>query len=519
MGWIEFKLPFGIFRTSRIIATGSRQHFRDILIAFDRCQKELFHGLIIVKKESIVNFIFCDIIRRMNKIKRKFLVSADIQRWLKNHVPKVEKTERFYTVSNADEVCYYHKLFPGTHTKVTVDEHGNEEIVPVTEEVYLSSRENHLGRILVKQSYTVTLGKDVFVVEKYLKKLEGIYIVIAYFQDEKTLNASETIQELQPFVLKEIDQDKKYSEHGLALYSKPMEYNLQSLFGKIDAFESPNLFFWQVPQRVYVRDGVSLVLYRNIRLINYYKINFKKKQFSATLHRLRVLLNRTATLLEIFSGLYDQNVLRFSLELLQRYYEKTKVLRYLYFLNELCTTREDAKLTLYSELKSLISEEEKTVLEMLMSQPFMQMTDRLTKEIELQENQKYISLKEEVKQVLKKHLERFENLLAQTREGYDDKDLEELYIAVDTLQTLIEDFFHIIGEKESKMLVEELNILLKPLREYRNCKERAIILNDIKTKSETKTLDIDTLLCEHEEKLKDKIAYALKLLRGSKFYV
>ena len=82
-----------------------------------------------------------------------------------------------------------------------------------------------------------------------------------------------------------------------------------------------------------------------------------------------------------------------------------------------------------------------------------------------------------------------------------------------------EDFFHIIGEKESKIIIEELNILFKPLREYRNCKERAIILNNMKSKSETKTLDIVPLLCEHEEVLKDKIEYALKLLRGSKFYV
>jgi hypothetical protein len=204
---------------------------------------------------------------------------------------------------------------------------------------------------------------------------------------------------------------------------------------------------------------------------------------------------------------------------LQRHYEKTKRLRYLYFLNELSTTREDVKLTLYSELKSLISEEEKRVVEMLMSQPFMQMTDRLTKEIELQENQKYHSLTDEVKHVVQKHLDRFSNLLAQTREGYDDAVLEALYNCVDTLQTLIEDFFHVIGEKESKMLVEELNILLKPLREYRNCKERAVILKDIKIKSEIKTLDIDPLLCEHTENLKDKIAFALKLLRGSKFYV
>lgn len=467
--------------------------------------------------ESI--FDFRDIIPNMNNIQHRFLVSSDIRRWLKKYTPIIHKKEQFYTVSNTQEAWYYHKHFPDSYTKVMVHNHGNKEIISVSEEKYVSQRKNHLGRIIVKTSHTVMIDGNTFVVEKYLKKLEGLYILIASFQDEKAFRNSETIQELQSFVLKEIDQDDKYSDHSLALHVKPMEYDVQKFFEKIDAFESPNLFFWQVPKRVYVRDGVSLLLYRNIRLVNYYKMNFQKKHFSATLHRLRVLLRRTATLLEMFPDLYTPNVQYFSIELFQRYYEETTLLRYLYFLNELSTTRENVKLTLYSELKSLITQEEEAVTQMLLSQPFRQMLNILTREIGLQENQKYISLHKEVKNVLRERLGRFEMLLGKTKEGYDDEVLEGLYIFIDSLQTLIEDFFHIIGEKESRILVEELNILFKPLREYRNCKERAVILNDIKAKSETKTLDIDPLLCEHEKVLKDKISYALKLLRSSKFYV
>lgn len=455
----------------------------------------------------------------MNNIQHRFLVSADIRRWLKKYRPSIHKTEQFYTVSNAQERCYYHKHFPDTYTKTVISGHRNKEVVPVSEEEYASLRKKHLGRVIVKTSHMVMIEGSMFVVEKYLKKLEGLYVLVASFEDEKAFRHSETIRELQPFVLKEIGEDDKYSDHSLALYVKPMEYNIQKFFEKIDAFESPNLFFWQVPLRVYVRDGVSLVLYRNIRLINYYKMNFQKKHFSATLHRLRVLLRRTATLLEIFPDLFSPHVQRSCIDLLQRYYEETMFLRYLYFLNELSATRENVKLTLYSELKSLITQEEEAVTQMLLSQPFRQILNILTREIGVQEKQTYISLQEGVKHVLKERFGRFELLLAETKEGYDDEVLEALYIFMDALQTLIEDFFHIIGEKESRMFVEELNILFKPLREYRNCKERETILNGIKAKSETKTLDISPLLCEHEEVLKERIAHALKLLRSSKFYV
>jgi len=453
----------------------------------------------------------------MNNIQHRFLVSADIRRWLKKHRSGIHKTEQFYTVSNAQNSCYYHMHFPDTYTKTVIGDHGNQESVSISAEEYASQRKHHLGRVIVKTSHTVMIDGSTFVVEKYLKKLEGLYIMIASFQDEKAFRNSQTIRELQPFVLKEIGEDDKYSDHSLAMYVKPMEYNLQKFFKQIDAFESPNLFFWQVPQRVYVRDGVSLVLYRNIRLINYYKMNFQKRHFSATLHRLRVLL--TATLLEIFPDLLNPNVQHYCTDLLQRYYDETMFLRYLYFLNEFSATRENVKLTLYSELKSLINQEEEAVTQMLLSKPFKQILNILTREIGVKEKQTYLSLQEAVIRLLKERLGRFEMLLAKTREGYDDEVLEALYIFMDTLQTLIEDFFHIIGEKESRMIVEELNILFKPLREYRNCKERTVILNTIKAKSETKNLDISPLLCEHEEVLKERIAHALKLLRSSRFYV
>ncbi|HSR74369.1 MAG TPA: hypothetical protein VLL31_05960, partial [Sulfurovum sp.] len=61
--------------------------------------------------------------------------------------------------------------------------------------------------------------------------------------------------------------------------------------------------------------------------------------------------------------------------------------------------------------------------------------------------------------------------------------------------------------------------LLKPLREYRNCKERSMVLRYIKEQSKNATLDTDPLLCEHIDALEEKIQNALKLLRSSKFYI
>ena len=455
----------------------------------------------------------------MNKITHKFLVSSDIDRWLDTQTFIVENTEQFYMESDEDTLCYYQRRFPQTYTKVMVDKDGNETRVSVNEDEYTSARASNIGKKLVTVSYKVSKVDETFLVTKYLKKLEGIYILVATFENEKMMRESETLQVLESFVLKQIDKDKKYEEKQLALHVKPMEYNLNKLFEKIDAYEAANLFFWQVPGRIYVRDGVALILYKNLRLLHHYKVSFQHKHLSATLHRLRVLMRRTATILNTFSYLFNPNVQRFCADLLLNYHEQTKLLRYLYFLEEVCTTREDAKLTLYSELKSLTSEEEIAVTQMLLSQPFVQLIQILTRELYEEGFQQYKPLKKEVKRVVRDHLKTFEMLLAKTKEGYDDKLLEEIYLSMDSLQTLIEDFFHIIGEKKTQLLVDELNILLKPLREYRNCSEREIILKQIKAESRNSTLDIETLLCEHVGTLKEKIDHALKLLRTSTFHI
>lgn len=455
----------------------------------------------------------------MNKIQRKFLVSADIQRWLKKQILRLQKIEQFYIRSDRGTLCYYLKYFPNTHTKVITDKEGKETRCTVTEEEYTVQRQNHRGRKIVKKSYTVTIEEETFVFFQYMKKLQGLYVLVAYFEDADAMRDSETLQTLHAFILKEMDNDKKYYDRSLALYAKPMEYNLEKLFEKIDVFEPANLFFWQVPSRLYVRDGIALILYKNLRLIAYYKESYQAKHFSATLHRLRVLLRRSATILETFSELFDPQVQRSCCRLLLHYYEETKRLRYLYFFEDLSHTRTDMNLTLFSALKSLTAQEEQSVTKILSSDDFSDLIQTLRSALGTTEYAPYHALKKEVKKVVKKRLRRLETMLAQTKEGYDEEMLEQLYNSLDALQTHMEDFFHVIGQKKTQMILDELNILFKPLREYRNCKEREMILHQMKEYSGNPTLEIDPLLCEHREVLKEKIDNALRLLRTSKFYI
>lgn len=455
----------------------------------------------------------------MNTTQQTFLIAADIGRWLESQSVSTAKIEQFYVKSDIGTPCYYTKQFPDTYAKVTISKEEGEVHEPVSREFYLAQSDNRVGIKLVKNVSTVCIEEEVFEFRRYERTLEGLCILVASFKSEKSMRESEVLETLQPFILKQITKDLKYTEAVLSLHGKPMEYNIEKLYEKIDAFEASNLFFWQVPNRLYVRDGVALILYKNLRLINYYKVAFGNKHTSATLHRLRVLLRRTATVLETFSDLFSPYVQRFCVNLLLRYHEETKLLRYLYFLDELCVTREDAKLTLYSELKSLTTQEEREVMQMFLSRPFVHLIQILSRELHETQHQRFTSLQQEVKIAVKKHLRRFEKLLAQTKEGYDDALLEQLYASLDILQTHLEDFFHIIGEKEVQTIVDELNILLKPLREWRNCKERALILEHIKKYSTHPALDTDPLLCEHEAILEEKIENALKLLRSSTFYI
>ncbi len=453
----------------------------------------------------------------MYEIESKFLVSSDMMRWVEKYPYEVRKEEKFYLHIDEKEVVYCQKCDAGRYSKVVAASQAKPQEEAIDKERYLAYKKQRVGKVLSKRCYEIQCHDGRFEVWVYGKKLEGIYLLKASFDDEKQMRSSETLESLDAFVLKKIDKDRKYDEVNLARFVKPMEYDLNKMYEKIDAFESANLFFWQVPSRLYVRDGVSLILYKNLRLIHYYKVNYQRKHFAATLHRLRVLLRRTATIMQSFAAFYNPNVVRFSRELLLRYHDETKVLRYLYFLEELCSTKKEAQMRLYSELTTLIEQEERAVVQMFLSQPFNQLVQIITRELYDEEYAQYKPLKKEVKKVIRAKLKAFKQLLTRTKEGYDKALLDELYTAMDDLQTLIEDFYHIIGEERTKPLVEEITILLKPLREYRNCEERASILDAIKEHSENPHLEVATLLCEHQRQLQEKIAHALKLLRGSGF--
>ena len=278
--------------------------------------------------------VFFAIIKIMNEIQSKFLVSADIMRWLETHEYSKKKIEKFYIKSQNDTYIYYENS-NDTYIQVVSENTQSSKTLTLTKSQYLAARNNHKGRKLLKSIYTVHIDEERYEIVRYGKKLKGLYLLFVSMKNEKVLRESEVLESLQSFVLKQIDQDSKYEDENLALCVKPMEYQLNKLFEKIDAYEAANLFFWQVPSRVYIRDGVCLILYKNLRLIHYYKVNYQRKHFAATLHRLRVLMRRTATILETFSAFFNPNVIRFCTELLLRYHEETKVLRYLYFLEEL----------------------------------------------------------------------------------------------------------------------------------------------------------------------------------------
>lgn len=460
----------------------------------------------------------------MNQMQRIFLVSPDIERWLEKQTVNIEKTELFYVQADlhgdTHESCYYIKKFPDTYTKVTVNSEAEEENAFVTQVEYKVARSQHIGRKVVKKTYTVEINRQKFVVMRYVKGLKGLYILVAYAIEGKSTGESEALHSLQPLMLKVINQDEKYSDKFLALCAEVMEYSQAKLFDQIDAFEPANLFFWQVPKRTYVRDGVSLVLYRNLRLLHHYKMSYQHKHFSASLHRLRVIMRRSATLLETFARFFDPNIHRVCIDLLLNYHEETKFLRYLYFLEELGENSEGVQDNLKQEIKDLIYQEHHAVSQMFHSQPFQHLVKILTQEVQEADEHPCLSLEDEVVKVVQKRLNALEILLKETKEGHNEELLEGLYIAIDSLQTLIEDFFHIIGEKKTKIIVEELNILLKPLREYRNCKEREEILLAMKQQAQKQEeIDISPLLCTHTQELEEKIAHALRLLRASRFYV
>ena len=379
---------------------------------------------------------------------------------------------------------------------------------------YKKLKEKSIGKFLSKVIYTFEIEQRSYKLTCYKKHLKGICLLTM-----KTVSNHHThpCRTILPFVIRPIEQDERYREYNLVRYPKPKEYQIETHLAYLDAHEAPNLFFWQVPPDIYAYDGIALLLYKNARLIRYYQQSFLKKHFMASLHRMRVLFRRSLSLIEAFARYIEPSLLNDIGPSLRQLHDQTKRLRYLYFIEDLYISSKRSTLFLHTELKSMILEEEIKVVNHLNDAQMIHLIDRLSTPRQFQRKSDYLMLDQVAKEVVFMALGDFKKSLAQTdpEEFSDHSDL--LYHRLDSLQTLMEDLHHIIGDRRLEPIKEEINILYKPLREYRNCIERQAILDEIAQGHPM--IEVGTLSCSRFEDTKEKLIKAIRLLKTSDLYL
>lgn len=113
-----------------------------------------------ILKTYITTQVFFAIIGTMNKIQRKFLLSADIQRWLQKQIFTLDKIEQFYTKTDENRAGYYLKYFPDTYIKIIIDSEGKEALQHIKEGEYISQAKNNVGRKVLKKIIRLLSQKE-----------------------------------------------------------------------------------------------------------------------------------------------------------------------------------------------------------------------------------------------------------------------------------------------------------------------------------------------------------------------
>ena len=434
-----------------------------------------------------------------------------MKRWLIENKELLDKLSEKY---NKIDVFY---LFDGKKVYCYSDD---EEIRPAQEDIEFipdqpfEQKRAHPNTLLLEARRFI-IDRDFFV-ERYFFGDEQI--AIAYMRDKSSLQEQMLLKEhLGNVEAIDVTKSVRYDILTLIRCGKPLEYEITEYFEKIDRFEAGNLFFWQVPGGLYFADAIALLFYRYIRLLRYYQEGFLRYKNSAQLHRLRVIMRRMVLSLELFSDLFEEPKREWFVRYLNKLYYESKELRYLYFIDELQVAQKSATLSFSGTLSSELREQRQKLIDLLSSDAHEAFLQQFAKSVK-QPKKACEPFEGKIRVLLKKRFSELEHLLSQSRSDQSEIIFHRFFESLERAQMLIEDFYRLIGQKRAGELAEEIDLLLKPLRAYRNCKVRnEIIERLIKLSGSAVEPNSLSIYCKERTAIEKRVLEAFRVLRSSSF--
>ncbi len=441
----------------------------------------------------------------MDEIEKKYLVKPTILNFITQFDLSAHEIAQFYTFISKNKSIRYRKMNDNYYKTIkkgtgAVREEKEKEI---TKKAYDKKYKKHIGKVIVKSRYILTLNSFHYDIDVYHGELSGLYTLEVEFPNINDYNTYQVPNILTTHLCKDVTLNEQFKNKNLSLYGIPSEPFNGALFGMLDEIYSKELESFHIGN-IKSHRALCLILYKFSLLILYYKDRILHRTDPEDLHQFRVNLRRSRAFLKTFKSYFPSNFYKDTYKILSFYASNTNHARDLDVLREqFINTDKQNKHTL-KRIDKKRHHELKKIQNMLSESHFMDFFAHYRSILQTLDFEKCTECHLPMKTLASKVLTRLhQNIICQINEEekyFDPKRIHKIRISFKKLRYLLEEFEEIFDKDRIQTYINTGKKLQTVLGKYNDAVNQTLLLKQYQADyQESQKKVTDTLIKERKK--------------------
>ncbi len=175
----------------------------------------------------------------------------------------------------------------------------------ITKKRYKRLSKQKIGKKIKKIRYFFTIDNKNYELDIFKGKLKGLAFLEIEFKNEKDMKNFFLPDILVQIVVKDVSNDKKYTNSSLAL-SSSSTLNIEKIFNNIKLLNSDKKFIFKHTKHTGIYNYLRIYLYYYLTLLKKYSKLVDNIKDGENLHQFRINIRRIISLLSLHKELFDK---------------------------------------------------------------------------------------------------------------------------------------------------------------------------------------------------------------------
>jgi len=238
----------------------------------------------------------------------------------------------------------------------------------ISKKRYKKLSKKRIGYKIVKKRYIFKLEEKTYELDIFKKKFKNLSFLEIEFQNEEDLNSFTLPSTLKELVVKDVSEDKNYTNSSLAL-RKYQKMDIEKYLDNIDKgeFDKSDI---TIKKEVNIHIYLSIKLYLYLYLTKKYAAEYLQTKEDESLHQFRINIRKIRSLLYLHREFFQKNIYKSLNKSLKQIASATNFKRDLDVFIKKVKDFDMEDSSFFDYLTNLSQEEDKKIEQLLKSEDF-----------------------------------------------------------------------------------------------------------------------------------------------------